>query len=288
MNEPENKPLASPRSVPAGRGISWLLQSLALIRAQPARLLLVAVLLQLILGLSQIPVLGVLVILALPAFSAGLLEAFRRVESGSRWPVSILFLPLTRKPANGRFLLLGVVMFCLAALSAMLVMGSGDAQLDAGLIQQIEQGNAEAIAQLDPELTLRVMLAVLLAVGISGTISFFAIPLIWFHDLPMPRALLLGLRGLQRNWQAFLVLGMGLVVLLIPLVLFFALIIGMAAAFGPLSFLLAALIMLAGLLFQLVVLGTQYVACRDIFGLGAGNDPPEPGDAGENDGQLLA
>jgi hypothetical protein len=99
---------------------------------------------------------------------------------------------------------------------------------------------------------------------------------------------LVGLQGLQRNWKAFLVLGMGLVVLLIPLMLFFALILGLASALGPLSIVLAALIMLAGLLFQLVVLGTQYVAFKDIFGLGEDNQPPEAADIGGDDGQLLA
>src|SRR5690606_20140650 len=93
MNERQNLPPSPGEALPASRGLSWLLQSLALIRRQPARLLLMAVLLQLILGLSQLPVLGTLVILALPAFSAGLLEAFRRIETGSLLPASTLFVP---------------------------------------------------------------------------------------------------------------------------------------------------------------------------------------------------
>jgi len=288
MNDEKNTSTNDIRTLPAGRGLAWLLQSLSLIRSQPARLLFLAVLLQLILGLSQVPVIGMLVVVALPAFSAGLLEAFRRVETGGLLPASILFVPLTQKPANGRFLLLGVAMFALAALSAMLVLGGSDTQLDPELIQQIEQGNAEALSQLDPELTMKVLLAALLAVSLSGTISYLAIPLIWFHGLPVGKALVLGLQGLMRNWKPFLVLGLGLMVMLLPLLAFFAMMLGLASAFSPVSLLFAVLVMLSGLLFQLVVLGTQYFAYKDIFGVPAGQEMVKPGDNDPQEGQLLA
>jgi len=287
MNE-ETKPILQFHRLPAGRGLTWLIQSLSLIRAQPARLLFLAVLLQLILGLSQVPVLGMLVILALPAFSAGLLEAFRRIEMGGALPASLLFVPVTQKPANGRLLLLGVAMFALAALGAMLVIGGSETQLDADLLQQIEQGDAEALSRLDPELMTRVLLSALLAVSISGTISFLAIPLIWFRGMPMAKALILGLQGLARNWRPFLVLGLGLVLLLAPLLIFFFLMLGLASTFSPLSLLFAALVMISGLLFQLVVLGTQYLAYKDIYGLPAGSGALLPGDDENQDGQLLA
>ncbi len=288
MSDDTDKPIYQSRRLPAGRGLTWLIQSLALIRAQAARLLFLAVLLQLILGLTQVPVLGMLVILALPAFSAGLLEAFRRIETGGALPASILFVPVTQKPANGRLLLLGVAMFVVAALAAILVMGGSDAQIDADLLQQIEQGNVEAIAQLDPELMFRVLMSALLAVSVSGTISFLAIPLIWFRGLPMAKALLLGLQGLVRNWQPFLVLGLGIGLLLAPLLIFFFLMLGLASSFSPLSLLFAVMVMLSGLLFQLVVLGTQYLSFKDIYGLPV--EPKEllPGDDENQNGQLLA
>jgi hypothetical protein len=288
MKSDTDQPVDQPRRLPAGRGLTWLIQSLALIRAQAARLLFLAVLLQLILGLTQVPVLGLLVVLALPAFSAGLLEAFRRIETGGVLPASILFVPLTQKPANGRLLLLGVVMFAVAALAAILVMGGSDAQPDAGLLQQIEQGNVDAIAQLDPELMFRMMMSALLAVGVSGTISFLAIPLIWFRGMPMARSLLLGLQGLARNWKPFLVLGLGMAVLLVPLLVFFSLLLGLSQSFSPMSLLFAAMVMLSGLLFQLVVLGTQYLSFKDIYGLPAEPAEPLPTNDENQDGQLLA
>ncbi len=264
------------------------MQSLVLIRSQAARLLFLAVLLQLILGLSQVPVLGVLVILALPAFSAGLLEAFRRIETGAVLPASLLFVPLAQKPANGRLLLLGLLMFAIAAITVMLVMGGSETQIDPELLQRIEQGDAEAIAMIDPVLISKVLIAALLAVGLSGTISFLAIPLIWFHDMPMVKAVVAGLQGLARNWQPFLVLGLGTMVLLVPVGVFFVLMVGLASAIQPLSLLFLVLLMLAALLFQLVVLATQYCACRDIYGSGEmASETANPDDNGD-DGQLLA
>jgi hypothetical protein len=302
MNErqdlPEPVPGQRPGPLPASRGLAWLLQSLALIRRQPMRLLFLAVLLQLILGLSQVPILGMLVVLALPAFSAGLLEAFRRIETNQLLPASLLFVPLTERPSNGRLLMLGLLMFAVASLSVILVMGGSDAQLDAGLLQRIEQGDTAAIAELDPVLTSKVLFAALLAVSISGTLSFLAIPLIWFHKLPMPRALIMGLRALLRHWQAFLVMGLGMMVLLVPVMMFFVMMVRLAGMISPLSLLFVVLLMLGALLFQLVVLATQYFACKDIFGPAGEDSSPPPsgqsededgnGDDDRNDGQLLA
>ena len=58
------------RVLPAAAGRDWLLQSLVLLRAQGARLLLIAVLMQLVLSLVQVPLLGILVVLSVPALSA--------------------------------------------------------------------------------------------------------------------------------------------------------------------------------------------------------------------------
>lgn len=288
MNDQKNTPQIITQNFPASRGLAWLIQSLVLIRTQAGRLLFLAVLLQLILGLSQVPILGMLVILAVPAFSAGLLEAFHRVGTGALIPASILFVPLTRKPANGRFLLFGALMFAIAAITVVLVLGGSNAQLDPELISRIEQGDAEALAMIDPVLISKVLISVLLAVSISGTISFLAIPLIWFHGLPVARALVLGLQGLARNWKPFLVLGLGMTVLLLPVLAFLYMMVTLASAVSPLSLLFMVLLMLAALLFQLVVLGTQYCACRDIYGVGVSPEQTVSTGSDGDDGQFLA
>jgi hypothetical protein len=288
MNSQEKTPQVTAHRFPAGRGLAWLLQSLALIKAQAGRLLFLAVLLQFILGLSQVPILGMFVILALPAFSAGLLEAFHRVGTGEVLPASTLFMPLSQKPANGHLLMLGVLMFVLSAITVLLVMGGSEIQIDPELLQRIEQGDAEAMAMIDPELISKVLIAVLAAVSLSGTISFLAIPLIWFHKMPMARALVTGMQGLARNWKPFLLLGLGMLVLLIPVMVFLFLMVGLASAIGPLSLLFLVLLMLGALLFQLVVLGTQYCACRDIYGDGEREKESLGADSDADDGQFLA
>jgi hypothetical protein len=290
----ENRPVLT--RVPANHGWAWLLQALVLIRSQAARLLFLAVLMQLIIGLTQVPVLGMLVVLAMPGLSAGMLEAIRRVASGLPIPASLLFVPLTVRPANARLLMLGLLMFGVAAASVMLIMSGGAGELDAELLRRIEQGDAEAIQQLDPELVYRVVMSVLLAVGLSGTISFMAIPLIWFHNMPTLAALVEGLKALAANWKPFLVLGLGLVAVLFPLGLVFLLLVQLAGTAGPMSFIFAALIMLAALAYQLLIFATQYCAVRDIYGLGELDTPVvEAGDASvnrknddEDDGQFLA
>ena len=252
---------------PAANGLAWLLQSISLVRSQAARQLFLAVLLQLILGLSQVPVLGLLVILAVPGLTAGLLEALHRVGSGKPVAASILFFPLTQRPANGRLLALGGVMFIVAAISVMLVMGGSDTQLDAELLQRVEQGDADAIGELDPELIFRVIWAAIIAISVTGTISFMAIPLIWFGQRATGKALLEGFQVLMRNWKAFFVLSLGLGVLLLPLGLVFIFMMQLAATMGPLSLVFAVLIMLFALAYQLLVIGTQYCAYRDIYEL---------------------
>ena len=95
--------------LPAGRGLVWLTQSLRLIRSQPSRLLFLALLLQLILGLTRLPLIGVIVIMAMPALSAGLLQAFYLAASGQTPTSNILFTPLFSGARTGRLLGLGLL-----------------------------------------------------------------------------------------------------------------------------------------------------------------------------------
>jgi hypothetical protein len=57
--------------LPAARGAAWFMLSLELLRRQASRLLFIAILMQLVLGLVQVPVLGILVVLSVPGLPAG-------------------------------------------------------------------------------------------------------------------------------------------------------------------------------------------------------------------------
>lgn len=280
-------PRPQPRTLPAGAGWHWLIRSLALVRAQPGRLLLLTVLMQAVLGLSQVPLLGLFIILAVPALTAGLLQAFQLADAGQPPPPSVLFAGLASSPRTGRLLALGALLFGvgIVTVSAMLSVGGA---LDTDTVARIEQGNLEALAQLDPLFLWQVALALAAAVSVTGLLSFLTIPLIWFSGAGVGSALATGLRAMLVNWKAFLVLSLGLAALLVPV----ALVVGLLfRAAGPSiggSLLVLLLIMLILLLFQLVVFGTQYCAHRAIFGeTGPGmpiEKPPESGD----DGQLVA
>ena len=89
-------------AVPASSGFAWVVQSLELLRAQASRLLFIALLMQIILGLVQVPLLGILIVLSIPGLSAGILEAFHVTARGGRPPMHLLFLPLASGDRRGR------------------------------------------------------------------------------------------------------------------------------------------------------------------------------------------
>ena len=274
-----------PRRVPASRGFAWLVQSLSLLRLQAGRLLLIGILMQLILGLSQLPLIGLLVIVSVPGLTAGLLEAFHVTAQGGRPDIRLLFRPLTTATHSGRLFVMGALVFAVGVLCISVVMSGSEGALDPALMERLEQGDVNAVTALDQETLARMGLALLVGVAVSGTLSYFTIPLIWFGDRKLGAALVTGFRGLLINWQPFLLLGLGLLVLLLPVGLISAVLFTLSGAGGGLSVLILALIMVLLMLFQLMLFGTQYCAYRDIFGI-ADRRPQPPAEA--DDSQLLA
>ncbi|MGB5292181.1 MAG: hypothetical protein WBN41_12100, partial [Lysobacterales bacterium] len=102
---------------------------------------------------------------------------------------------------------------------------------------------------------------------ISGTLTYFSVPLIWFRNRKMGSALMMGLKGLARNWKPLLVIGLMLGLLAVPIVLLFGSFYLSALSEGTASTLLGFLLLLLGPMFQLILFGSQYLAFRDIFGL---------------------
>ena len=278
--KPETGP--APRRLPAGSGFKWLLQGLALLRLQPARLLLIAMFLQLILGLTQIPLLGLIVIIAVPGFSAGLLEALHLTALGGRPQLKTLFLPLASAGHSGRLLAMGALVFAVGVLSMSLLLGNSEQLTDQALLQQIEQGDLDALGQINQDSLRQIALAFLLGVGISGTLSYFTIPLIWFGNRKVGDALAVGLKALAINWKPFAVLGLGLMLLLVPVGLVSGALFAVGSG-GLLTTLAMGLVLILLLGFQLMIFSTQYTAFRDIFGIPA-PDVPAP----QDDSQLLA
>jgi len=279
-------PAPRPRVLPASQGIAWLTQALLLIRAQASRLLFLAVLLQLILGLARVPVLGLIIILAVPALSAGILQAFWLAAAGKRVTASVLFAALLVGAKTGRFMALGAILFAVAILSVSLMLSGSQDLISAELLARIEQGDVDAISELDPAVLMHFAYAVAVGVGLSGTLSYLAIPLLWFRDEKLFASIINGCKAMVLNWRPFSMLALGLVLLLIPVAALMAILFSFAGSAGVLSILVAGLVMLIALAFQLVVFGTQFCAFRDIYDFAVLQ--PAAGDSEGGDGQLLA
>ena len=279
MNAP---PTVEMHRVSASHGLAWLVQSLSLLRLQAGRLLLIALLMQFVLGLTQLPMIGLLVALAVPGLSAGLLQSFHVAAAGGQPELRTLFTPLATRVLNLRLLALGGLVFLVGVVSMSLLLSGSEELLDPALVERIEQGDLDAIASLNQASLARMAMAFLIGVAVSGTLSYFAIPLIWFRGLKLGTALLSGLRALVVNWLPFLALSLGLALLLVPVAVVSGLLFGMVASGGPMAAVVMALIMVLLLLFQLVLFGTQYCAFRDIFGIPDPAAPPP-----EDDTQLV-
>jgi hypothetical protein len=274
---------AKPIIVPASRGIAWIMQSWSLLRMQAGRLLIIAFLMQMLLGLTQVPLLGILVVISVPGLSAGILEAFHVTGRGGQPALSVLFMPLSSTQHRGRFFALGALVFAVGVLCISVLLPGGEQMPDQELMSRLQQGDVDAVAMLDPDYLGRMVMAFLAGVAISGTISYFTIPLVWFHDRKMIPALLEGLRAMVANWKAFLVLGFGMVVISVPIALLVGFLFNMAGGGGIGSIMVMGFVMMLLLLFQLMLFGTQYCSAREIFGeTDTGRPEPDlPGDEGQ-------
>ena len=267
------------RKVPAARGLAWVSGSWELVRRQPLRLLLIALFFQFFLGFSQTNALGLLVILCLPLLSAGMLHAFFLVERGEKPMLAVLFKPFTVKRSLSSLLLLGGTVMALGLLVVSLVLAGQVLDIDPEIIRRIEQGDLDALALVDPQVMENAVLAMALGAAISGSITYFSVPLIWFKKLGMGGAILMGLKAMVRNWRPLLVIGILLGLLAVPIALLFGSLYLSALNEGPAASWLAFLLMLLGPMFQLLLVGTQYLAFRDIFDLDVSADGQSPGKA---------
>jgi len=264
MSNLSQKPI---RKLPAARGLAWLSGSWGLVRRQPLRLLLISLFFQLFLSFSQADVLGLLVVLCLPVLSAGMLHAFYLVEQGEKPSLAVLFMAFTSKNTVSRLLLLGGVVLVLGLLVVTLILAGQMVDIDPQILNRIEQGDLEALQFIDPKIMESAVIAMAIAATISGAITYFSVPLIWFRKQAMGRSVVLGLKALGRNWKPLLVIGCLLGILAVPIALLFASFYLSALAEGVTSSWLAFVLLLLGPMFQLLLFGTQYMAFKDIFGL---------------------
>ena len=281
MNEQKGLPI---RKLPAARGLAWVSGSWKLVRRQPLRLLLIALFFQFFLGFSQAQLVGLIVILCLPVLSAGMLHAFYMAEMGERPLLAVLFLPFTARNSVGPLILLGAIVMAVGLLVVSLGLAGQMVDLDPEILSRIEQGDLEAVQLIDPQIIESAFIALAIGAAISGSITYFAVPLIWFRKQGVGASIVMGLRGLGRNWKPLLVLGLFMGIVAVPIGLLFASFYLSVLDGGVVSSLLAFLLLVLGPMFQLLLFGTQYMAFRDIFGL----DESATGSGNKPDNQLVA
>jgi hypothetical protein len=247
-------------TLPAARGWQWLREAYRLFGRQPALIgmLVMFYWLALIL-LNVLPLVGPLVAaLAMPGFSVGVLTACRAVDR--RLPVGpgVFLAPLRQRPRP--LVLLGAVYFAytLAALGiASLV--DGGTLLEAALHGQpldeaaMEDGRFLLAAQV----LLLVMAPILMA-------YWYAPMLVVWHRLPVLKALVFSFIACLRNWRAFLVYGLALIVCggLLP-----GIVVGVVSALlPPLAGFVSSLITLPLLMILgPTVFASFYVSYREVF-----------------------
>ena len=248
-------------------------------------LLLMVVLLHLILGLSQVPLIGFLLILSVPALSAGVLQALHTAAQGGAPSPSLLFVPLTTRGFTGRFWGLGGLMVLAGVFVIMTLMPSADLLPDEEVLLRIQQGDVEALNLIDVDLMRRLVYAFLVGLLIMGAMVYTSVPLIWFHNRRLGSAVADGLKAMLINWKAFLLLGLLISAIFVPFAVVIIILIAGASGQGFMSMVSMAISIILALVFQLILYGTQYCAFRDIFGM---NQPAQASPEDPDDSQLVA
>ncbi len=213
-----------------------------------------------------------------------MLQAFVLVEQGLKPNLAVLFMPFTTRGSISRLLLLGALVMVLGIIVVSMVLAGQLLEVDPEILKQIEQGDLDALQLIDPQILENTIVAMAIAAAISGSISYFSVPLIWFKKQAVGFSVIIGLKAMASNWRPLLVIGLVLGLLAVPVVLLFGSFYLSALSEGTASIFLTFLLLLLGPMFQLLLFGTQYLAFRDIFGL----DKSSTGDADGKVDQLVA
>ena len=258
-----------PRAVSAGHGWAWIMQGYVLFRKSPAIWLSLLILLFFTTKvLLRVPLAGIVFVLLMPLFIAGLMEGCRALERGQPLELSHLFAGFRRNAAP--LVTIGGVSLVGNIAVMMIVMGVGGEAI-AALAKTISQG-----AQVPPQLSKAEMQAAAQTVTralLIGTVvslpllmaMWYAPLLVYFNDLGPVAAMKSSFLGCLKNVGAMLVYGT---------IIFAGMFIAMplSIALGQYDF---ALLLLAP-----VVLPSIYASYKDVFLAGTAPQPSTDSVAG--------
>lgn len=198
------------------QGWEWLMTGLTLFRKKPSELFLLGntyLFLLLFVGML-IPVLGAAVVTLLtPALGFGIMLAGKMMKSGLRVAPSVLFAGLGKahRPHLQRLLQLGfiyTVSFAAIRLLAHGVLGEQPA-LDVSNVQKIE---TEHLVQVSAYMVSYLSLVALASVPVILAFWFAPVLVVW-HGMSPGQALFSSWVAVWRNKSAFLIYGMGWIIL---------------------------------------------------------------------------
>lgn len=267
MSSPNRSP--NHRKPGFAAGLRWLPAAAELLLSGFGPLAGLAAIWLLVSMIAIIPLIGQLAIMLItPLLTAGAIAAFAQVSSGRRPAPTMLFAAWGRPGLRNRLLGLGAFgilgsLLALVALSAWLSSQVTPEQIQAA------QRSPDAMAGLLEQLSFGPVL--LVPVGILAVVMaamYFAIPLIMFRDIGITGALGASLRAVLANWSAFLGFGVATIVLVIALGFVFGVVaLPLSLALGTAGAMIAQVVfMLAAMLIQVLMAGTQWVAYASVFG----------------------
>ncbi len=214
-NDPGSPVLVMPgRKVRAGAGVDWVSEAWGLFRQAKLMWIVILVLLFLVhLGLGMVPWLGMwLPSLVSPILMGGIALGCRSLETGGDLELEHLLAGFRRN--TGMLFAIGLIY----VVGEALIMGAFGAVAGTSFMWAAMRGDEAAIMESLPDDPLRLLLGGLVAASLAIPLMaayWFAPALAMLHDVPALPAMKASLFASLRNWVAFLVYGLLMMVLAI-------------------------------------------------------------------------
>lgn len=241
-------------TLPARRGWRWIIDGYEIY--SKSRLMLSLIVFTywfLMMMVNSVPVIGqVVATICLPAMSVSMMNAFRRIEQGGSVAPQLLFSGFachlsTLLMLGGIYLLAALAIFSISAL------------IDGGVLFNLFVVGG----QFDDSLSTS---AVLLGAQIATALFFPLVMAYWYapvlaawHGHSAAKSLFFSLVACLRNWRAFIVYGLGLMVCALAMLILSGMVSTLLSGAGKLSFLIV------GFIGMPIVYASFYVSYRDVF-----------------------
>jgi uncharacterized membrane protein len=194
--------------VPAGSALSWLARGWDLFKQQPGGFILVAlVFVAVTIGLSFIPIVNIIAGLFIPVLMGGLMLACKAADEGEAPTVAHLFQGFSKN--FGQLLLVGVLYFAGFMVIAMI----GGVAMAGILGGSMMTGDTPGMGSIVAMIVAGIVIAIAMAPLVMAL--YYAPPLVIIHNQQAFAAMKMSFFGTLKNWAAFLLFAVIMVVLFI-------------------------------------------------------------------------